>query len=81
MITIIYRLRKDGTSAKTPTATSTTSPAALYKQLYDYDVASSNTYKRLRGGAPHNDREAGQINYLCAVLDTTMTLVFAKRLP
>lgn len=70
--------RKDGSAAKTPTATSidVKISGALYNSHYTYDAAS-NTYKRSEGGAPHNDREAGQIApSVVVVMDTTMNLVF-----
>lgn len=70
--------RKDGTPAKTPTATSIDVKISgpLYNSHYDYD-ASTNTYKRFEAGAAHNDREAGQITpSVVVVMDVTMTLVF-----
>jgi hypothetical protein len=70
--------RRDGAPAKTPTATSIDVKISgpLYNSHYDYD-ATSNTYKRFEGGAPHNDREAGQITpSVVIVMDTTMNLIF-----
>lgn len=54
--------RKDSTAAEVPTATSinVSISSALYNSSYAYDGAS-NTYVRSQGGAPHTDREAGQI--------------------
>ena len=56
-------LRKDSTPAEVPTATSidVTISSALYNSHYDY-IAETNTYNRSQGGAPHLDREAGQIS-------------------
>ncbi len=54
--------RKDPAPSKTPNATqiavSISGPA--YNSAYSYD-APTNTYLRSQAGAPHNDREAGQI--------------------
>lgn len=54
--------RTDGVPAKTQDATSVdvTISSALFNSHYDYDMAT-NTYKRSQGGAPHLDREDGQI--------------------
>jgi hypothetical protein len=54
--------RKDSTSAKTPTATSVDVriSSGLYNSHYAYD-ATSNLYLRSQAGAPHIDREKGQI--------------------
>ncbi len=54
--------RKDAAPASTPTATkiNVTISGALYNSSYAYDAAS-NTYPRSQAGAPHTDREAGQI--------------------
>jgi len=54
--------RKDSVPAKTPTVTSinVTISSALYNSSYTYDAAY-NTYDRSQGGAPHLDREDGQI--------------------
>lgn len=70
--------RKDGVAAKTPTASTIdvkiSGPA--YNSHYDYD-ATTNTYKRSQGGAPHTDREAGQITPTTViVMDVVMTKVF-----
>ena len=56
-------LRKDSAPAEVPTATSidVTISSALYNSHYDY-IAETNTYNRSQGGAPHLDREAGQIS-------------------
>ncbi len=70
--------RTDGVVAKAPTATSIDVKISgpLYNSHYDFDAAS-NSYKRSEGGAPHNDREAGQITpTTIVVLDTTMTKIF-----
>ena len=70
--------RKDSASAKEPTAVSidVKISGALYNSHYEYDAAS-NTYKRSQGGAPHTDREAGQVTpSVVIVMDTTMTKVF-----
>lgn len=55
-------LRKDAQPSKAPNATSITVPISgpLYNSSYKYDPAT-NTYVRSQGGAPHIDREAGQI--------------------
>jgi hypothetical protein len=71
-------LRKDGAPSKTPNATKidVTISGALYNNHYQYDAAS-NTYLRFEGGAPHSDREAGQITpSVVIVLDTVMTKIF-----
>lgn len=54
--------RKDSTAAK-PTATSinVTISGAWYNSSYAYN-ATTNTYDRSEGGAPHMDREDGQIS-------------------
>jgi hypothetical protein len=54
--------RVDGKPAATPTATyiSITISSALYNSSYTYDKAT-NTYARSQAGAPHLDRETGQI--------------------
>lgn len=53
---------KDPQPSATPNATqiAVSISGPLYNSSYNYDVAS-NTYKRSQGGAPHTDREAGQI--------------------
>jgi len=69
--------RQDGKPAKTPDATrvDVTISSALFNSHYDYD-AVSNTYKRSEGGAPHMDREQGQLSpSTVIVMDTTMNLV------
>ncbi len=55
--------RKDSTAAKTPTATSinVTISSALYNSSYAYNP-TTNTYDRSQAGAPHLDREDGQIS-------------------
>jgi len=71
-------LRKDGAPSKTPTATKIdiTISGPLYNSHYQYD-APSNTYVRSEGGAPHNDREAGQLApSVVIVIDTVMTKIF-----
>lgn len=70
--------RIDGKPAEPPTATSIdvkiSGPA--YNSHYDHDPAT-NTYKRSQGGAPHMDREAGQITpSVVIVMDTVMSKVF-----
>ncbi len=54
--------RTDGKASSTPDAKSINInfSGALYDTHYDYDAAS-NTYLRSVGGAPHLDREKGQI--------------------
>jgi hypothetical protein len=54
--------RIDGKPSETPDATSVdiNISSALYNTTYAYDKAS-NTYPRSQGGAPHLDREDGQI--------------------
>ncbi len=54
--------RIDGKPSETPDATSITIniSSALYNTTYAYDKAS-NTYLRSQAGAPHLDREDGQI--------------------
>ncbi|CAN5391786.1 DUF3048 domain-containing protein [soil metagenome] len=55
--------RVDGKPAATPDASSVTITisSALYNSTYAYDVAT-NTYARSQAGAPHLDREDGQIS-------------------
>lgn len=55
--------RKDSVAAATPAATSinVTISSALYNSSYKYN-ATSNTYERSEAGAPHLDRESGQIS-------------------
>lgn len=54
--------RTDGKAAETPDATqiSVNFSSPLYATTYTYDAAS-NTYARSSAGAPHTDREEGQI--------------------
>lgn len=54
--------RVDGKSSDTPNATNVnvTISSALYNSTYTYDKAT-NTYARSQAGAPHLDREDGQI--------------------
>jgi len=55
--------RKDSTASKTPVATSITVDisSAIFDSAYTYN-ATTNTYDRSQGGAPHTDRESGQIS-------------------
>lgn len=55
--------RKDGAPSKTPNAStiSVTISSALYNSQYKYDP-SGNVYQRSQAGAPHLDREQGQIS-------------------
>jgi hypothetical protein len=55
--------RKDSVAAKVPAATSISVniSGGLYDSAYAYN-ATTNTYDRSEGGAPHLDREAGQIS-------------------
>ncbi len=55
--------RKDSTASKAPNATSidVTISSALYNSHYAYN-ATTNTYDRSQAGAPHLDREEGQIS-------------------
>lgn len=55
--------RKDSEAAEVPTATSinVTISSALYNSAYAYNT-KTNTYDRSQGGAPHVDREDGQIS-------------------
>lgn len=54
--------RQDAAPAKTPNASTinVTISSALYNSQYKYDAAS-NSYARFQAGAPHLDREQGQI--------------------
>jgi hypothetical protein len=54
--------RTDAAPAATPTATkiNVTISSALYNSTYTYDK-TTNTYLRSQAGAPHLDRESGQI--------------------
>lgn len=70
--------RADGKPAAEPTAKSinVTISGPLFNSSYTYD-AKSNTYIRSQGGAPHTDREAGQIApSTVIVMDTTMVRGF-----
>lgn len=55
--------RKDTKASETPTATSVNIQvsSALFNSTYAYN-ATTNTYDRSQGGAPHLDREGGQIS-------------------
>ncbi len=55
--------RKDSKAAETPTASavSVTISGPLYNSSYTYN-ATTNTYDRSQAGAPHLDRESGQIS-------------------
>lgn len=55
--------RKDSEAAEVPTATSiaVTISSASFNSSYTYDPAT-NLYNRSQAGAPHTDREAGQIS-------------------
>lgn len=70
--------RADSKKAEKITAKSidVTISSALYNSHYNYD-AKTNTYKRFQAGAPHNDREGGQIHpRVVVVMKLPMTLVF-----
>jgi hypothetical protein len=70
--------RKDSTPAAEPTATSidVTISSSLYNSHYAYN-ATTNTYDRSQAGAPHLDREDGQISpRVVVVLKVTETTVF-----
>ncbi len=69
--------RTDGAPAATQDATSVdvTISSALFNSHYDYDVAT-NSYNRSQGGAPHLDREEGQISPSSViVMDVNMSLI------
>lgn len=69
--------RKKDTPAQAPTATniSVSVSGPDYDSSYVYDAAS-NSYLRSEGGAPHLDREKGQIApKVVVVMDVNMTLV------
>ena len=55
--------RKDSEASATPTATAAnvTISSPLFNSAYTYN-ATSNTYDRSQAGAPHTDREQGQIS-------------------
>lgn len=70
--------RKDSVAHPAPNARtmSVTISGALYNSSYTYDAAS-NTYLRSQGGAPHVDREAGQISpRVVIVMKVPMQRVF-----
>jgi hypothetical protein len=69
--------RKDEAPSKTPNAThiNVAISGPLYNSSYTYDAAS-NSYLRSEGGAPHMDREAGQISpKTVVVMNVDMKLV------
>lgn len=69
--------RVDGKPAETPTAgnISINFSSASYNTAYTYDKVN-NHYLRFLGGAPHNDREAGQITPAVVIaLRVNMSLV------
>ena len=69
--------RKDTTPVATPAATSisVTMSGPLYNSSYTYD-ATANHYLRSQGGAPHTDREEGQITpRVVIVIKSPMQLV------
>ena len=70
--------RIDGKPAKTPNATSVTINISgpLYNTSYTYDPATSR-YNRFLAGAPHKDREEGQIAPSVVVaIKVDMNLIF-----
>jgi hypothetical protein len=79
--------RKDSQAAPAPTEGDTSAPARAssisvtisgpaYNSAYTYNAAT-NTYDRSQGGAPHLDREAGQISpRVVVVLDVQQTTIF-----
>lgn len=70
--------RKDGTPSKTPNATkaSVVISGPLYNSSYVYDPAS-NSYLRSQAGAPHTDRERGQLSpTTVVVMNVEMTRIF-----
>jgi hypothetical protein len=69
--------RKDPAPSKTPNATKIDVKISgpLYNSSYTYDAAT-NTYVRAQAGAPHTDREAGQITpTTVVVLHVAMTKI------
>lgn len=69
--------RTNGTPSKTPNAATidVNISGATYNSHYAYD-AVTNTYPRSEGGAPHNDREAGQLApSVVIVMNTVMNRV------
>lgn len=70
-------VRKNSKAATVPTATqvNVTISSPLYNSSYVYN-AETNTYDRSQGGAPHTDREAGQVSpRVVIVLKTKETRV------
>lgn len=70
--------RKDGQPSKAPNATKITVPVSgpLYNSSYVYDPAT-NSYNRSQAGAPHLDREAGQIKpSVIVAMKVNMTRIF-----
>lgn len=70
--------RKDSKPAEAPTATSVnvTISGPLYNSAYAYN-ATTNTYDRSQAGAPHTDREGGQISpRVVVVMKVTEQKVF-----
>lgn len=70
--------RTDGKATEKPNATKiqVTISGPLFNSSYVYD-AKSNTYIRSQAGAPHTDREAGQLTPSSViVMDTTMVKSF-----
>lgn len=63
--------RKDSVAATTPTATiiNVDISSGLYDSSYAYN-ATTNTYDRSEGGAPHMDRESGQISPRVVIIMT-----------
>ncbi len=71
-------VRADSEPSNTPTATSinVTISGPLYNSSYIYN-ATTNTYDRSQGGAPHTDREEGQISpRVVIVMKVPMQTVF-----
>lgn len=70
--------RKDSKALEAPTASqiNVTISSATFNSAYTYNVAT-NTYDRSQGGAPHTDREQGQISpRIVIVMKVPMRLVF-----
>ena len=70
--------RQDGKAADQPIANTITInfSGPLYNTMYTYDKAAKS-YNRLQGGAPHVDREAGQISPKVVIaMRVNMRLVF-----
>ena len=76
--TFVGFTRVDGKPVATPDATSIniTISSALYNSTYAYDK-TTNTYARSQGGAPHLDRESGQItpSVVIAMRDNETTVL------